>query len=361
MSLRRRESFDPDISQKRDSEPLRRASDVRSSKSAPLRSGTAPPRDGAARIWTNRAGAGTARVRTDPVRGETAPRRRRFQEWLISLPTLFWLTLFIVIPTLLVFAIAFRPANPYGGIGAGWTLETIRALGNAGYLVIAWRTVWISLVTTMLCILFSLPTGYFIARAPEKWQNRLLMLIIVPFWTSFLVRVFAWRSLLHPEGLIKKVLEATGLAGPQTTLLYHPAAVVLVMVYTFLPFTILPIYAAAEKFDFRLVEAARDLGAKPFQAFRKIFLPGIRRGLVTAVLVVFIPALGSYIIPDLVGGPASEMVGNKIAQRVFVDRNLPHAAALSAVLILAVLAPLIAVLVRQRKKDKAEIIIGEAP
>jgi spermidine/putrescine transport system permease protein len=287
--------------------------------------------------------------------------RRRLREWLVSLPTLFWLSLFLVIPTLLVFAIAFRPANPYGGIGPGWTLDNIRSLWNSGYLVIAWRTVWISLVTTALCLLFAIPSGYFIARAPERWRNRLLMLVIVPFWTSFLVRVFAWRSLLHPEGLIKRVLEAVGLAGEQATLLYHPAAVVLVMVYTFLPFTILPIYAAAEKFDFRLVEAARDLGARPLQAFRKVFLPGIRRGLLTAVLVVFIPALGSYIIPDLVGGPSSEMLGNKIAQRVFVDRNLPHAAALSAVLILAVLAPLVAVLVLQRKKDKPDIIIGEAP
>jgi len=287
--------------------------------------------------------------------------RRRLQEWLVSLPTLFWLSLFLVIPTLLVFAIAFRPANPYGGIGPGWTLETIRSLWDAGYLAIAWRTLWISLLTTVLCLLLAVPTGYFIARAPEKWRNRLLMFVIVPFWTSFLVRVFAWRSLLHPEGLIKRMLEALGLAGPQATLLYHPAAVVLVMVYTFLPFTILPIYAAAEKFDFRLVEAARDLGARPFQAFRRVFLPGIRRGLLTAVLVVFIPALGSYIIPDLVGGPSSEMLGNKIAQRVFVDRNLPHAAALSAVLILAVLAPLIAVLVLQRKKDRADIVIGEAP
>ena len=288
-------------------------------------------------------------------------KRRRVQEWLISLPTLLWLSLFIVIPTLLVFAIAFRPANPYGGIGAGWTLETVRGLWTHAYLVIAWRTLWISVVTTVLCLFLAVPTGYFIARASLKWQNRLLLLVIVPFWTSFLVRVFAWRSLLHPEGLIKKVLEGIGLASPQATLLYHPAAVVLVMVYTLLPFTILPIYAAAEKFDFRLVEAARDLGARPFQAFRKVFVPGIRRGLLTAVLVVFIPALGSYIIPDLVGGPASEMLGNKIAQRVFVDRNLPHAAALSAVLILAVLAPLIAVLILQRKKDKADIIIGEAP
>jgi spermidine/putrescine transport system permease protein len=133
------------------------------------------------------------------------------------------------------------------------------------------------------------------------------------------------------------------------------------MVYTFLPFTILPIYAAAEKFDFRIMEAARDLGARPFQAFVRVFLPGIRRGLLTAVLVVLIPALGSYIIPDLVGGTAGEMLGNKIAQRIFVDRNLPLAAALSVFLILVVLAPLVAVLFLQRKKDKPDLIMGEAP
>ena len=290
-----------------------------------------------------------------------ARRRRLGPEWLVSLPTLVWLSLFVVVPTLLVFVIAFRPATPYGGIGPGWTLETVRALAAPGTLAIAWRTLWMSLLTTVLALLLALPAGYTIARAPARWRNRLLLLVIVPFWTSFLVRVFAWRSLLHPDGPVKRALAALGLVGPQATLLYHPAAVVLVMVYTFLPFTILPIYAAAEKFDFRLVEAARDLGARPFQAFRKVFLPGIRTGVVTAVLVVFVPALGSYIIPDLVGGPSSEMIGNKIAQRVFTDRNLPLASALSAVLVLAVLAPLAAILVLQRKGKKSGIVIGEAP
>jgi len=289
------------------------------------------------------------------------PFLRRKAEWLVTLPTFLWLTLFVVIPTLLVFVIAFRPANPYGGIGRGWTLANVRALWTPATLAIAWRTLWISLLTTAISLLLSIPTGYAIARASEKWRNRLLMLVIVPFWTSFLVRVFAWRSLLHPEGLIKRLLDGLGLTGPDTTLLYHPAAVVLVMVYTFLPFTILPIYAAAEKFDFRLVEAARDLGARPFQAFRKVFLPGIRRAVLTAVLVVFIPSLGSYIIPDLVGGPAGEMLGNKIAQRVFTDRNLPLAAALSAVLVLAVLAPLVAILILQRKSKKIDFVMGEAP
>jgi spermidine/putrescine transport system permease protein len=287
--------------------------------------------------------------------------RVRTREWLTSLPSLVWLLVFFAVPTGLVVLIAFRPSNPYGGIGAGWTPGNVLALAGPTYLAVAWRTLWMSVLTTALCLVLAVPTGYFIARTSTKWRNRLLMLVVVPFWTSFLVRVFAWKALLHPEGLVKNVLVALGLASPGATLLYHPGAVVLVMVYTFLPFTILPIYAAAEKFDFRIMEAARDLGARPFQAFVRVFLPGIRRGLLTAVLVVLIPALGSYIIPDLVGGTAGEMLGNKIAQRIFVDRNLPLAAALSVFLILAVLAPLVAVLFLQRKKDKPDLIMGEAP
>jgi spermidine/putrescine transport system permease protein len=279
-------------------------------------------------------------------------------EMLLTGPSFVWLLGFFLVPTLLVFVLAFRPADPFGGIGAGWTLDTIRSLGRSTYLTIAWRTLWISLLTTALSMLLAVPAGYAVARAPERRRRTLLMLIIVPFWTSFLIRIFAWRSLLHPEGLVKKALVALGLAGPHTPLLYNAGAVVLVMVYTFLPFAILPIYAAAEKFDFRLLEAARDLGARPLQAFRRVFLPGIRAGLMTAVLVVFIPALGSYVVPDLVGGPGSEMIGNKIAQRIFVDRNLPHASALAVVLILAVLAPLTAILLL-RRKEKPGVILSE--
>jgi len=285
--------------------------------------------------------------------------KKKLQEAALTIPSFVWLLLFFLAPTVLLVFLAFRPPDPYGGIGAGWTMATIASLARPHYLAIAWRTLWISAVTTAVCLALALPTGYAVARAAPKRRNFLLMMVIVPFWTSFLIRVFAWKSLLHPEGPVKKVLVLLGLVDPQATLLYNPSSVILVMTYTFLPFAILPIYAAAEKFDFRLVEAARDLGARPFQAFRRVFLPGIRQGVVTAVLIVLIPALGSYVVPDLVGGPSSEMLGNKIAQRVFVDRNLPHASALSVVLILAVLAPLVAVLFLQRKKERPDIILEE--
>jgi len=264
---------------------------------------------------------------------------------------LLWLIVLFLVPSLIVFAIAFKPATPYGGIGPGWTLDTIRSLGNPNYPVIVWRTVWLSVITTVACLLLSVPMGYYMARAPKRWQNTLLLLVIIPFWTSFLVRIFAWKMLLHPEGLLKQGLVALGLAGADTQLLYNSWAVLLVLVYTELPFAFLPLSAAAEKFDFRLIEAARDLGASPFRAFRSVFVPGIRRGIVTAMLVTFIPALGAYVVPDIVGGPSSEMIGNKIAQRTFVDRNLPEASALSALLALAVLVPTFGVLALNRGRN----------
>ncbi|MCU0237192.1 MAG: ABC transporter permease [Acidobacteria bacterium] len=286
-------------------------------------------------------------------------RSRRWQEVLLTTPSFLWLVVFFLVPTALVFILAFRPSDPFGGIGRGWTLGTIRALADPQYLAIAWRTLWVSFATTALCMLLALPTGYTLARASARRRQVLLMLIIVPFWTSFLIRVFAWKSILHPEGIIKKALVFLGAVDANASLLYNLGAVVLVTVYTFLPFAILPIYAAAEKFDYRLIEAARDLGARPFTAFRRVFIPGIRQGLVTAVLVVFIPALGSYVIPDIVGGPGSELLGNKIAQRVFVDRNLPLAGGLSIVLILAVLMPLLAVLALQRQGSRVAPRRGE--
>ncbi len=283
--------------------------------------------------------------------------RRKLREVLITSPSFMWLTVLFALPTLFVIVIAFRPANPYGGAGRGWTLENLNRLADPNYLEIIWRTLWISALTTVLCLALAVPIGYVLARVSPKWRNFCLMLVVIPFWTNFLIRIFAWKALLHPEGPAKRLLVLLGLAGPQTSLLYNSVAVILVSVYTFLPFTILPVYAAADKFDFQLLEAARDLGAKPWRAFRTVFLPGIRRGLLTALLFVLIPSLGSYIIPDIVGGPTSEMLGNKIAQRVFNDRNLPQAGALSVVLILSVVAPLAVALFLERKKERPESIL----
>jgi len=283
---------------------------------------------------------------------------RRKNEILLTLPSMGWLVIFFVIPTILVIAMAFRNSDPYGGIGDQWTFDTIRDLRNPNYPSIIWRTLWLSVVSTIICIVTAIPASYYISRISKKFQDIILLLIIVPFWINFLIRIFAWKVFLHPEGLFKQVLVALHIASPDTLLLYNPEAVLVVIVYSYLPFALLPIYAAAEKFDFHLMEAAYDLGANRFQAFMRVYIPGIRMGLLTAIIVVFIPALGSYVIPDIVGGPSSEMIGNKIAQRTFIDRNLPHASALSALLTFAVLLPAAIALTRKFFKEKNSTSIG---
>jgi len=184
--------------------------------------------------------------------------------------------------------------------------------------------------------------AYYMLHLSRRLQNLVLLLVIVPFWTSSLVRIFAWSSLLHSDGFIKQLLVGLALINPDTSLLYNSGCVVLVSTYTLIPFGILPLYAAAERFDLSLLDAARDLGASAFEAFYKVFIPGISRGLLSTFLIVFVPALGSYLVPDLVGGTSSEMIGNKIAERAFINRDLPLASALAAVFSLITLLPLIA-------------------
>ncbi len=257
----------------------------------------------------------------------------------ISIPSLVWLALFFVIPTVIVVVISFRNSDPSGGVGIGWSLNGFSDIMNPSFTSILWRTVKLSLVTTIICLSLAMPVALYMAKAEERVQNLLLLLIAIPFWTNFLIRVYAWKIILHPEGMVKKLFFTLGLVSENASLLYNEGAVLLVLVYTYLPFAILPLYTAIEKFDFRLIEAARDLGSGYVRSFLKVFLPGISQGVISAIMVVFIPALGSYVIPDMVGGPDGEMLGNKIAQRVFVDRNLPKGSALSTLLILAVILP----------------------
>jgi len=261
-------------------------------------------------------------------------------ELLSTAPSFLWLVMFVLVPVAIIFAIAFRPALPAGGIGEGWSLDAIRALGDGSYPALFFRTIFTAGLTTVLCIAASLPVAYAMARLTPAWRSRVLLLVIVPFWTNFVIRVFAWQQILHAQGFLAESLRSIGLLGEDDRLLGNLTAVVIVSVYTYLPFAILPLFAAAEKFDFGLLDAARDLGAKPLRAFFSVFIPGIRQGVTTAFLVVFIPMLGSYVVPDMVGGTETQMVGNKIAQRNFTDRNLPQAAALSGALTLLVLAPM---------------------
>ncbi len=278
---------------------------------------------------------------------------KRHRELTLTLPSLLWLLVFFALPCVLILAFAFKPTDVRGGVGEGWSLEALSAVGDPQYGPIVWRTVWMSLLTTVLCVLMALPVSWYVARVSRVWRSVLLLLIILPFLTNFLIRIFAWRSLLHPEGIVKQGLVMLHLATEDSILMNHAGAVLLVMVYTHLPFAILPLYAAAEKFDFSLLEAARDLGAGAMKAMRKVYLPGVRQGLVSACLIVFVSSLGQYVIPQFVGGTGDEMLGNKIAQRAFADRNLPLACALTGALLLAVMIPVGWMAWRARREEAA--------
>ncbi|WP_367873398.1 ABC transporter permease [Luteolibacter sp. Populi] len=271
-------------------------------------------------------------------------------ELLSTAPSLLWLVMFVLVPVFTIFAIAFRPALPAGGIGEGWSMDAVRALGDPSYPALFMRTILIGAMTTLACLAAGLPAAYAMARLTPAWRSRMLLLVIVPFWTNFVIRVFAWQQILHAEGYLAQLFRSLHIIGENDRLLGNTAAVVLVSFYTYLPFAILPLFAAAEKFDFGLLDAARDLGAKSLKAFFSVFVPGIKQGIITALLVVFIPMLGAYVVPDMVGGTGTQMLGNKIAQRNFTDRNLPEAAALSGALALLVLAPMF---LRRREKTAA--------
>jgi spermidine/putrescine transport system permease protein len=240
---------------------------------------------------------------------------------------------FFFIPALIVLYLSFKPADSLGGVGEGWTLNHWRAVGEEQYRPILWRTLWLSTATSCICVLLALPCSLVLARLQGAWRHVLLLLVVIPFWTNFLIRIFAWKSLLHPEGFLSNLLRSAGILSEDAQLLYNSGTVLLVMVYTQLPFAILPLYAAAEKFDFNLLEAARDLGASATRAIWSVFVPGVSRGIATAFLATFVCTLGMYVVPDIVGGTDTEMLGNRIAQRVRTDRNLPLAAALSGAML----------------------------
>jgi spermidine/putrescine transport system permease protein len=251
---------------------------------------------------------------------------------LLLAPAILWLLLLIVAPLLIVLVVSLATRGPYGRILYDFTPSNfIRALDPL-YLRAYWRTVWIGATTTLLCAVVSYPVAYYLAlRAPERWKRTLLVLTVIPFWTSFLIRTYAWILLLRSEGVINSALMSSGLIGAPLKLLYSDFAVLVGQVYGELPFMILPIYVALDRLDTRLLEAAQDLGANRFWTFLKVTLPLSRPGLIAGAVLVFIPSLGAFITPDLLGGAKSIMIGNLI-QNQFAQLNQPFGSALSLIL-----------------------------
>jgi len=256
---------------------------------------------------------------------------------LLATPALLWLLLFLVAPLVIVLVVSLATRGPYGRtIYEATSANYLRAIDSL-YLHAYWRTIWIATITTVITALVSFPVAYYIAlRARPRWKRVLLVLTVIPFWTSFLIRTYSWILLLRSEGVINSALMQTGLIGEPVKLLYSDFAVLTGQVYGELPFMILPIYVVLERLDIRLLEAAQDLGANRLWTFLKVTLPLSRPGVIAGTVLVFIPSLGAFITPDLLGGAKSVMIGNLI-QNQFAQLNQPFGSALSLILTAAVL------------------------
>jgi spermidine/putrescine transport system permease protein len=253
-----------------------------------------------------------------------------------------------------MFVYSFMPRGTYGGVEPGFTLEHYRRFIDPLYLEILQRTFVWSIACTVICLLLGYPVAYLIARG-GRWKNLLLFLVVLPFWTSFLVRTFSMIFLMRDTGLLNTWLLRLGLAEDPVTMLYTPFAVMVGLVYGFLPFMILPIYASLEKLDLSLLEAAEVLGARPAARFRRVTLPLSMPGVVAGCLLVFIPALGSFLTSDLLGGAKQMMIGNLVQNQFSAARNWPFGSAASFIVTTLVL---VAVMVYLRVRDRTPGAVG---
>ena len=265
-----------------------------------------------------------------------------------------WLLVFFLAPFLIVFKISLSDpvlAQPPFSPLFDWTNSGIEALQATWdnyrflfqdnlYALSYLKSIWIAAVSTLFCLIIGYPMAYGIARSSPATRNILLLLVILPFWTSFLLRVYAWMGVLSTRGLINNTLLAMGLIDEPLQLLYTDSAVYLGIVYSYLPFMILPLYATLERLDLRLMEAASDLGARPFRVFMDITLPISKPGVIAGCLLVFIPALGEYVIPALLGGLDSLMIGRQLFDEFYANRDWPVASAVATILLIILVVPM---------------------
>ncbi|MCG7495118.1 ABC transporter permease subunit [Thalassobius sp. Cn5-15] len=291
--------------------------------------------------------------------------------FLISVPYLWLLALFLI-PFVIVLKIALSdtalsipPYTPQIDISAGW--EGLKgffaALDMENFVWLTeddlyWKayvsSLKIATISTLLALLVGYPIAYGMAQAPQEWRATLMMLIILPFWTSFLIRVYAWMGILSQEGLLNQLLMGLGLISDPLIILNTNTAVYIGIVYTYLPFMILPIYSALEKLDASLLEAAEDLGCSRFKAFWLVTIPLSKGGIIAGSFLVFIPAIGEFVIPSLLGGSSTLMIGKVLWEEFFSNRDWPVAAAVAVVLLLILIIPIILFQRNEQKQREAE-------
>jgi spermidine/putrescine transport system permease protein len=262
-----------------------------------------------------------------------AESRRGF---LMALPAYAYLAVFFALPLVIVFVYSFATRNRFGGTDlSGWNIEAYRKLTEPLVRTIVMRSVWLALLTTIICLLVAYPFAYWLATRKPLVRNLMLVGVMIPFWSNFLVRNYAWRVLLSNDGPVSKVTEFVGLG--ETRILFTPTAVVIGLVYGFLPFMILPLYASIERVDGRLLEASRDLYGNSWQTFRHVLFPLTRPGVVAGSILVFVPSLGAYVTPEILGGAKTTLLGSYIVTQFLTARNWPVGASVSFVLMTVML------------------------
>jgi spermidine/putrescine transport system permease protein len=274
--------------------------------------------------------------------------RDRFGQWLVSGPPLAYLVFFFALPTLIMVLASFRTPGEFGGLAPlvdengklDLNVESYaRFFAEPVYAQVFLKSVWFATATTLACLLLAYPLASLIARSPKRYRDLLLLLVILPFWSNFLIRVYAWMIILGPNAALARAVNGLlGLFGAEPVpLLFSSFAVLVCLVYVHLPFMVLPLYANLEKHDQALLDAAQDLGANAWQRFWRITFPLSLPGVYAGAALVFIPALGIFAIPDILGGPNDSLIGNLIKQQFLETRDWPFGSVLSIVLTVAAL------------------------
>jgi len=265
----------------------------------------------------------------------------RMTYWLLT-PGVLWSVVFLFIPLMVVGVISFATRGTYGGVIWQFSLENYRDVWHVVYARIFGQSLVLASLTTIICLVLGFPLAYYIVRLSPRWQAVWLILIMIPFWTNFLVRTYAWMFILRTEGLLNTLLLGLGVITTPLDLLYTDKAVLIGLVYGYLPFMVLPLYATLERLDPAFVEAAQDLYANQWSVFRRVVVPLTKSGIIAGCLLVFIPSLGAFLTPDLLGGARNMMVGNLIQHEYLVARDWPLGSAISLILLIIVIAAVVA-------------------
>lgn len=282
-----------------------------------------------------------------------------------------WFSLFFIVPIVIIVCYSFMKRDVYGSVVAEFSLKAYQQMLSPAYGIIFLRTLWITVIATLITILMALPCGYAMARS--RHQTLLLVLVIIPFLTNSLIRIFAWITILGDNGILNMLLKFFFdlwnkiTSNPEAVFkpvkfMYTKTAVIILSIYMYLPYAILPIFTAVDRFDFSLLEASRDLGATKPQSIYKILLPGIKSGIISAIIFTFIPIFGAYTVPNIVGGKDSYMIGNIIVDQVQKTRNWPLASAFSMVLTLISMLGILWMLYSNKKEaDLKKVSTKEDP